>query len=197
MAKYKNYDVFDRWDTPDWDDQTREAIRKRLEEIPTIRFFTEEEAQIAEAIANRIVPQQQLASNISIIPWIDEKLFLDLRDGYRYEGLPPQREAWRSGLAGIEETSRIKFQQGFKSLAEHQQDEILHLIQSGDPPGDIWKRLPPNLFFHEMLCKHIVRTFYTHPIAWNVIGYGGPAAIRGHVRKSEGEIDPWEAQPDE
>jgi hypothetical protein len=28
------YDVLDKWSSPDWDDQTRQAVRRRLEEIP-------------------------------------------------------------------------------------------------------------------------------------------------------------------
>jgi hypothetical protein len=194
MKKYKPYDVFDRWSSPDWDDQTREAIRKRLEEIPAIRFFTDAECETAEAVASRIIPQEKLPKRVPIIPWIDEKLYLDLRDGFRYEGLPPQRQAWKAGLAGIEETARILFDQAFTVLSADQQNKILGIVQEGSPPGEIWKRLPAKLFFEEMLCKHIVRIFYTHPIAWNLIGYGGPSAIRGHVRKAEDEVDEWEAQ---
>src|SRR5207237_1206614 len=91
------YNVLDKWASPDWDDQTREAVRRRLEEIPPLRFFTEHEALTLAAIAERIVPQpdRSAAEKIPIVPWIDEKLYEDKRDGYRYEELPPQREAWR------------------------------------------------------------------------------------------------------
>ena len=34
------------------------------------------------------------------MPWIDRKLHEDQRDGYRYDGMPPQREAWRRGVPG-------------------------------------------------------------------------------------------------
>src|SRR5687767_7410410 len=193
----KQYNVFDRWSSPDWDDATREAVRKRLEEIPPIRFFTEQEVRIAEAVAARIVFVDRLEEPIPIIPWIDQKLYMDQRDGFRYEGLPPQREAWRSGLAGIEETSLIEFQTSFANLPRENQDHVLAHIQEGNPPGEIWQKLPAKLFFQEMLCKHIVRTFYTNPATWNLIGYSGPSAIRGHVRKGEGEIDEWEAKTSE
>ena len=42
-SPYAGYDVLAKWDTPSWDDQTREVIRRRLTEIPGRRFFTEPE----------------------------------------------------------------------------------------------------------------------------------------------------------
>jgi hypothetical protein len=40
----------------------------------------------------------------------------------------------------------------------------------------------------------IIKIYYAHPLAWNEIGYGGPASPRGHVRKWAGGVDPWEAR---
>ncbi|MCA1555720.1 MAG: gluconate 2-dehydrogenase subunit 3 family protein, partial [Acidobacteria bacterium] len=99
-TRYPDYNVLDKWSSPDWDDQTREVVCKRIEDVPPIRFFTEEEARTLAAVAERIVPQPDRSEDekVPIVPWIDEKLFKDERDGYRYEELPPQREAWRLGL---------------------------------------------------------------------------------------------------
>ena len=52
-APYVDYDVLTKWDTPSWDDQTREVIRKRLVEIPERTFFTEDEWQTLESICAR------------------------------------------------------------------------------------------------------------------------------------------------
>src|SRR5437764_7582046 len=117
QTHYPRHNVLDKWSSPDWDDQTREVVRKRLEEVPEIRFFNDEEARTLTAVAERIVPQpdRDEAGKIPIVPWIDEKLYKDERDGYRYEELPPQREAWRLGLKGIDETAQAIF--GGKSFA--------------------------------------------------------------------------------
>ncbi|MGI8837762.1 MAG: gluconate 2-dehydrogenase subunit 3 family protein, partial [Pyrinomonadaceae bacterium] len=56
-TRYPNYNVLDKWSSPDWDDQTREVVRRRLEEVPSIRFFTDDEALTLAAVAERIVPQ--------------------------------------------------------------------------------------------------------------------------------------------
>jgi hypothetical protein len=196
-ARYPGYDVLDRWSSPDWDDQTRAVVRRRLEEVPAVRFFTEHEARTLAAVAERIVPQPDRGEGdkIPIVPWIDEKLYEDKRDGYRYEELPPQREAWRLGLAGIDEAAHALFDgKGFVELDPLSQDVVLRRVERGDAPGAAWGRMPAARFFRDVLSMTIVKTYYAHPLAWNEIGYGGPSSPRGHVRKWEGGVDPWEAR---
>ena len=196
QTRYPNYNVLDKWSSPDWDDQTREVVRKRLESIPPIRFFTDEEARTLSAVTERIVlqPDRNQAEKVSIVPWIDEKLHEDKRDGYRYEEMPPQREAWQLGLKGINETAQVLFnEKEFVALDPLSQDVVLTHVERGDPPGASWKQLPAARFFKDVLCSTIVKIYYAHPLAWNEIGYNGPSSPRGHVRKWEGGVDPWEA----
>lgn len=196
-SRYPNYNVLDKWSSPDWDDQTREVVRKRLEEIPPIRFFTEEEARELAAVAERIVPQPERndTEKVRIVPWIDEKLNEDKRDGYRYEEMPPQREAWRLGLKGINETAQALFTGNeFVDLDPLSQDVVLTHLARGNPAGDTWRRMASDRFFRDILCATILKIYYAHPLAWNEIGYNGPSSPRGHVRKWEGGVDPWEAQ---
>ena len=199
-SRYTNYNVLDKWSSPDWDDQTREVVRQRLEEIPPLRFFTAEEARVLAAVAERIIPQPDRSENakVMIVPWIDEKLYEDRRDGYRYEELPPQREAWRLGLKGIDETAQALFGgQRFVNLDPLSQDVVLTHVAGGRAPGQVWVEMPAARFFKSVLSITIVKTYYAHPLAWNEIGYSGPSSPRGHVRKWEGGIDPWEAQETE
>lgn len=196
QTRYPNYNVLDKWSSPDWDDPTREVVRKRLEEIPPIRFFTPEEARTLMAVADRILPQadRSEAGKIPIVPWIDEKLHEEKRDGYRYEEMPPQREAWRLGLKGINETAQALFDgKEFVDLDPLSQDVVLTHVARGDSPGDSWKLLPAARFFKDVLCSTVVKIYYAHPLAWNEIGYNGPSSPRGHLRKWEGGVDPWEA----
>src|SRR5688572_8575285 len=195
-TRYPDYNVLDKWSSLDWDDQTREVVRQRLEAIPPIRFFTDEEAHLLAAVAERIVPQSDRgqANKIPIVPWIDEKLYDDKRDGYRYEDMPPQRDAWRMGLKGINETAQALFNpKAFVELDPLSQDAVFIHIERGDPPGATWELLPAARFFKDVLCSTIVKIYYAHPLAWNEIGYNGPSSPRGHVRKWEGGVDPWEA----
>ena len=195
-TRYPGYNVLEKWSSLDWDDQTREVVRKRLEEIPPIRFFTDEEVRLLIAVAERIVPQSDrgVDERVPIIPWIDKKLHEDNRDGYRYEEMPPQRDAWRLGIAGINETAQVLFEEKeFVDLDPLSQDVVLTHVARGDPPGATWKLLSAARFFKDVLCSTIVKIYYAHPLAWNEIGYNGPSSPRGHVRKWEGGVDPWEA----
>jgi hypothetical protein len=190
---YVDYDVLRKWDTPSWDEQTREVIRKRLTAIPARRFFTEAEWQTLESICARLVPQPERLNPIPIVPWIDDKLHHDRRDGFRYDDMPPLREAWRLGLEGIDEESRRQFGTEFRSLLEADQDTVLRIIQAGDVHGGVWARLPAQRFFTTVLLKEVVGEYYAHPAAWSEVGFGGPASPRGYVRLGVNQRDPWEA----
>lgn len=194
-SRYPGYDVLGKWGSVDWDDQTREVVRRRLEAVPPIRFFTGAEAALLDAIADRIVPQPDRSptERVPIVPFIDQRLHEDRRQGYRYEGIPPQREAWRAGLAGIDETGRHLRSRVFVQLSDDDRDAVLRCIQDGRPPGESWRQLDAKRFFGNVLCETIVKTYYAHPLAWNETGYNGPSSPRGHVRKWIGGVDPWEA----
>jgi hypothetical protein len=191
---YRDYDVLTKWDTPSWDDQTRHVIRKRLSEIPERRFFTDAEWKTLESICARLLPQPDRSNPIPIVPWIDEKLHYDRRDGFRYDDMPPLQEAWRLGLEGIEDESRRQFGAEFRSLPEAEQDIVLSTIQAGNVAGEVWARLPAQRFFTTVLLKEVVGEYYAHPAAWSEVGFGGPASPRGYVRLGMNQRDPWEAR---
>src|SRR2546423_1398398 len=160
QTRYPDYDVLDKWSSPDWDDQTREVVRERLEAVPEIRFFTKAEARTLAAVAERIVPQpdRDEAGKIPIVPWIDEKLYQDERDGYRYEELLPQREAWRLGLKGIDETAQAIFGgKSFARLDPLSQDVVLTHVARGDAPGATRKQLPAARFFQSALSITVIK----------------------------------------
>jgi hypothetical protein len=191
---YGDYDVLEKWDTQSWNQQTRDVIRARLSDIPERQFFSEFEWQTLAAVCDRIVPQPDRSDPIPIVPWIDQKLHLDRRDGYRYSDMPPLREAWRLGLEGIDQESHRRFGATFHSLDGPAQDRVLRAIEAGDVSEDVWSRLPPRRFFKIVLLPAIVAEYYSHPAAWNEAGFGGPASPRGYVRTGFNERDPWEAR---
>jgi hypothetical protein len=196
VTRYPGYDVLDKWSSPDWDAQTRRVVRLRLAEVPPIRFFGGAEAAMLERVAERLVPQpdRPASEKVPIVPWIDEQLHHDWRSGYRYEDLPPQREAWRLGLAGIDESARLLYGgRAFLELETRAQDDVLSRIARGEAPGPTWERLPARRFFRDVLCITVVKMYYAHPSAWSEIGYSGPASPRGHVRNWLGGVDPWDA----
>jgi hypothetical protein len=193
--RFPNYDVLDKWNSPSWNDQTRAVIDKRLHQIPERRFFTETEWEILQAACERLVPQPDRPHDpVPIVPFIDEKLHENTGNGYRYEDMPPQREAWRRGVAAIDAEARARWGQGFRDLPENQKDAVLRSIQHGDISSDAWSGMPPQRFFASALLYEAVSVYYAHPAAWSEIGFGGPASPRGYVRLVADRRDSWEAE---
>jgi hypothetical protein len=170
------------------------VILRRLTEVPERRFFTEEEWRTLEAACDRLIPQPDRSVPIPLAAWIDHKLHHNERDGFRYDDMPPLREAWRFGLEGINQESQSTFNADFASLSDFERDAVLRAVQTGDVRGAVWRRLPPQRFFATILLKEVVGEYYGHPAAWNEVGFGGPASPRGYVRLGLNQRDAWEAQ---
>jgi hypothetical protein len=194
-TRYPGYDVMKNIDGPDWDDVTRKVVLDRLKP-QTLRYLTEEQADLIEAIGARLIPQDDrpVKDRIRVAPSLDKKLFEDRRDGFRWETLPPQRDAFEKALKGFEETSSFLFGRAFRQLADEERDQVLRAVESGTPPGDSWSSFSARDFFVHMLLPYLVGAYYEHPTAWSETGYFGPSAIRGHVRTWEGGVDPWETK---
>lgn len=192
---YADYDVLAKWDTPSWNEQTREVVRKRLGEVPPRRFLELDEWETLEAVCARVLPQpDRLADPVPIVPFIDAQLHRGQGDGYRYEDMPDLRASWRLGIGGIEREARRRHDKPFGELDAARQDAILTAIQKGEVEGEPWDELPPKRFFSSILLKSVVGIYYAHPAAWSEIGFGGPASPRGYVRLGAGQRDPWEAR---
>ena len=81
----------------------------------------------------------------------------------------------------------------FCELTVEQQNALLKLMQQGLLHNDAWQGMPPKSFFEQRVLNDIVKAYYSHPAAWNEIGWGGPASPRGYVRMDFDRRDPWEA----
>jgi hypothetical protein len=193
-ARFPTYDVLDKRNSPSWNEKTREVVEKRLRQVPDRRFFSEAEWEILAAVCDRLIPQpDRPEAPVPIVPFIDAKLFENRGDGYRHEALPPQREAWRKGIAAIDDEARARWHRGFRELPDDQKDAVLRAIQHGDVLSAAWQGMPPKRFFMSMLLHDVVGIYYAHPAAWSEIGFGGPAAPRGYVRLGFDRRDSWEA----
>ena len=74
---YPDYDVLEKWDSPSWDDITREVIARRLNEVPPRRFLEREEYADARGRLRTASSRSPTAKPpVPIAPWIDEKLFV-------------------------------------------------------------------------------------------------------------------------
>jgi hypothetical protein len=189
---YPTYDVLAKWDSPSFDTVTRGVIRRRLEAVPERRFFTAGEFRMLEAVAARLTAQDEGVRPFPVAPWIDADLFEGRGAGFRHEDLPPDRDVWRVGLAGIDAEARRRHGHVFADLPPDNQDAILRDVQGGEVAAESFGGLPSPRVFTAMLSA-VVGVYYAHPAAWSEMGFGGPASPRGYVRMGLDERDPWEA----
>ena len=158
---------------------TRAALQSRLD-APTAyepQFLAPETFVLLEAVASRILPQPDRPDQpIALAPAVDQRLAEGRADGWRYDALPPDREALRMGLGGIQEISQALFQADFMALSTEQQDTALRSLADGNPPGPTWQTLDAGRFFEELLAE-LTETYYAHPLAQEEIGYAGMADL--------------------
>ncbi|CAO3436304.1 gluconate 2-dehydrogenase subunit 3 family protein [Azospirillum endophyticum] len=193
--RYPGYDVLAKRDGPSWNDQTRAVVDRRLAVgVEDHRFFAEAEWRTLRALCDRILPQPPERD-----PPVPVAALLDLRlrdgpgDGYRDVALPAAGIAWKRALAALEAESRRAHGRSFPELAPGEQDALLRDMQEGRLADPAWQGMPPQTFFSARLMYDLVSLYYSHPAAWNEIGFGGPASPRGYVRMGFDRRDPWEA----
>lgn len=192
--RYPDYDVLAKRDTPSWDAKTREVIEQRLATPGLPRFFSAEEWAVADALCRRILPQTNETDAVSLVALLDAKLFADHGDGFREASMPYMRDAWRQGLAAIDGEAKARYDgRGFAILTDGERDGLLRCMQAGEVSGDRWSGLDAKAFFERRILVDVPALFYSHPKAWNEIGFGGPASPRGYVRLDGDRPDPWEA----
>ncbi|HEY1647857.1 MAG TPA: gluconate 2-dehydrogenase subunit 3 family protein [Terracidiphilus sp.] len=180
-----------------WDEATRNAVVGRVGTVEPIRFFSPDEETMLQAVIDRLLPQDDRIPDrrIPILPAIDARLYTSKLNGYRYEEMPPDQEAYRLGLKAIDEMARKSFRSRFTELLVFHQELILKSLHDGkpDPAHPVWERMPVRRFW-ELILEDCVSAYYAHPWAWDEIGYGGPAYPRGYMRLENGLPDPWEVE---
>jgi hypothetical protein len=178
-----------------WDEATRKVIVARVENVPPFRFFSEAEARLLIAVCDRIVPQDDRDEQhrIPIAPFIDNRLYEGRIDGYRFESMPPDREAHQLGLKAIQEIAKHLYHTSFLDITAADQERVLKTIHSGKPPAaaEVWQRMPAHRYWM-LLVQDCLEVYYAHPWAWDEIGYGGPAYPRAYMRLEGGQPEPWE-----
>ena len=174
---------------------TRAVLEARLHAPAeyTPQFFDADTYQLLRAVAARIFPQPERSTPIELASAIDKRLLAGTADGWRYDAMPPDREAYRLGLGGISQAAQATFGSRFTELTEQQQDSIIEQLAAGQAPGENWQQLPQHRFFEELLAE-LTESYYAHPLAQEEIGYVGMADVPGWQRIGLNEHEEREPQ---
>ncbi len=154
---------------------TRKALLDHLNQ-PTVtepKFFNLEQFKRFQQVCNQLIPQSTEA-NIDLAGPIDERLANGTTNGWRYNDLPNDGDAYRLFLTGIDQTAEALFDQSFDSITAEQRDAVLLAVQQGEATGPAWQQLPADRFFEELLAE-VTEVYYSHPLAQQQIGYTGMA----------------------
>jgi hypothetical protein len=180
-----------------WDDATRQVVLDRVHNVPTYAYFDASQRATLEALCARVIPQQHRPPErrVPIGPWIDQRCASHASDGFRFEDMPPTELAWTWGLEGLDQAAQalLEHPDRFADLDHAHQDQVLEAIRAGDPPGEVWRRLPAKRWWVFVALRQITGIYYAHPYAWDEIGFGGPAYPRGYFALNFGAPEPWEA----
>lgn len=171
-------------------DKTRAVLTERLtKQSGPLRFFSPEEADTLRHVAARLIPQSAEAGYVvDLVGPVDDRLANNESDGWRYDALPADTDAFRQGLAGFHESAQALYGQSFDRLADTEQDTLLEQVQQGTAPGMMWQQLPPKRFFEDLLAE-LVTVYFSHPLVQETIGYVGMADKPGWERVGLNELE--------
>ncbi|HEX3788996.1 MAG TPA: gluconate 2-dehydrogenase subunit 3 family protein [Pseudonocardiaceae bacterium] len=186
QPRFSGFDVLAQVD--DWDPVTAGVVLARMGPPPPIRFFTPNEEAIAQPLLDLLLDQDE-EPRVPVLRMIDSRLAERSTDGWRYEDLPEDGQAWRDTLAALDEDARDTHGVGFARCDGAARHNLVQAVQDlGSTP---WHGLSASRVW-SLWTRYACTAFYSHPFAWNEIGFSGPAYPRGYKNAGVGRREPWE-----
>ncbi|OCB32311.1 hypothetical protein A5675_24660 [Mycobacterium malmoense] len=178
IGRYPDYDVLETTDS--WDEATKKVVLARLEPPGPLRFFGPDEEPCLRAFCDTVLAQDR-EPRVPVPESVDSKLADGRLDGYQYADMPDDRDTWRLVLRALDETASRHGAASFAEADPGTREEIVDKFSHADLDGGTWERL--NVKRAWSVCMRMTLSgFYSHPWAWNEIGFGGPAYPRGFMR---------------
>jgi hypothetical protein len=185
-TRFPGFDVTAQ--APHWDAATAGVVLSRIGMPPDIRFFTPDQEAIATGLCDQLLGQAG-EPLVPLVAMIDARLAEQETDGWHYADLPEDGQAWRDTLGYLDDDAQAKFGRGFARCDGAEQEVIIQAVQdlgSGD-----WHGLPASRVW-SLWTRYACTAFYSHPSAWDEIGFPGPAYPRGYKNAGVGKREPFE-----
>lgn len=189
-GRYPEYDCLEQADH--WDPQTRKVVLDRVEHPPSFAFFDEGQVATLTAFCD-VVLAQDSEPRIPVLAYVDRKLAAGTLDGFQYAGMPDDRETWRLVARGLDEAAREHSGGSYATLDAAARQRLSDEFANGKLRGRIWEDVDQARAWSVVL-RSVLAAFYSHPWAWNEIGFGGPAYPRGYARLGGGLRESWEGE---
>lgn len=188
--RFPGYDVLDAVDT--WDPVTAGVVLARLGSPPPLRFFTLAEQAVGAALFDQLLDQRG-EPKIPVLEFVDARMVEGIIDGWRYADMPEDGEAFRQTFAGLDADAQEARGRLFHELSWDEQASLIQRVQDASTAGDTWRELPAKHVW-SLWTRYAAAAFYSHPWAWNEIGFGGPAYPRGYKNMGMDSREPWEVR---
>jgi hypothetical protein len=171
----------------EWDAVTKGVVLRRLALPSALRFFDGAEEAVGRALLDRLLAQDG-EPRIPLLELIDDRLLEGETDGWRYDDMPPDGEAWKRSLRELDADADARHGAHFWDLEPSDQRALLERIRT--TAGD-WRGFPaPRLW--SLWMRYAVAAFYSHPWSWNEIGFGGPRYPTGYKALGLDNRESWE-----
>ena len=187
-GRYPGFDVLAEQDH--WDDATRGVIEERLAVSAEYHFFTPAEAEAARALFDQLLYQRGEPA-VPVARMVDARIAAGRTDGWHYDTMPTDHDAWRASLAALDEDSDAEHGSRFHLLAWDEQTRLLARIQ--DLEDARWHGMPASAVW-SLWTRYACTAFYSHPAAWDEIGFAGPAYPRGYKNIGVDKLEPFEVR---
>ena len=188
-SRFPGFDVLGQ--SEHWDRATRQVVFARLEDRHGPIFFTGEEFATAERLCDLLL-DQHAEPKVPVADMVDARLAEGSTDGWRYADLPEDGQAWRQIAAGLNADAAEAYGAPLAELSLEKASSVVAALQHargqwhGMPAEHVWS----------LITRYACTAYYSHPWAWNEIGFSGPAYPRGYKNIGIGRREPWEV-PDQ
>jgi hypothetical protein len=188
-GRYRGFDVLESADM--WDDVTAGVVLARLALPGELAFFTPHQVGIAAPLLD-LVLDQDTEPRVPVLQLIDARLAGGETDGWHYDDLPEDAQAWRDSLDFLDQDALDQFHgRAFAHLISDEQAALIQNVQDLATEGTQWRGWSATHVW-SLWTRYACTAFYSHPWAWNEIGFPGPAYPRGYLNPGVNSRDRWE-----
>ncbi len=188
-GRFPGFDVLDQ--AAAWDDVTAGVVLARLALPDQLAFFSPTEVAIAAPLLDLLLAQD-CEPKVPVLQLIDNRLAIGETDGWHYDDMAEDGQAWRDSLADLDADSADKHSgRGFAHLIDAERAVLVQSIQELSADGAKWRGRNASHVW-SLWTRYACTAFYSHPWAWNEIGFPGPAYPRGYLNPGVGTLEHWE-----
>jgi Gluconate 2-dehydrogenase subunit 3 len=169
-----------------WDPVTADVVTARVGPPAPPTFFDAAEQACAAALLNLLTGQSD-DPRIPVLEMVDARLAAGETDGWRYVDMPEDGQAWRDTLAYLDADADARCGTTFAAAPEKDQDALIQSVLDADE----WHGLPAAHVW-SLWTRYACTALYSHPYAWDEMGFPGPAYPRGYKNAGVGGLESFE-----